>query len=29
VYQQVIRMTDAEPETATREELMQRFGFAR
>lgn len=27
VYQQVIRMPAAQPQTATREELRQRFGF--
>jgi len=27
VFQQVIRMTDARPETATRDELNRRFGF--
>lgn len=29
VYERVTRMTDAEQETATREELMRRFGFDR
>ena len=27
VYERVVRMTGAEREVATREELMQRFGF--
>ena len=29
VFQKVIRMTGADPETATRDELIRRFGFER
>lgn len=29
VYERVVRMRGAHPETATREELMRRYGFSR